>query len=168
MKKTFAGFLAVALLVMIGCNAAADAQTFSKIIGGVIAIAQSEEPALPPADAAVLTPWVNLAQNLQGQLNTCISSAVSAGSKSASFVACFNTFAAGVASPAELAALHVLSPTSQGKVQLYVTAIIVGVNAALIAFKGTAVPSPVIPGNVPATATQLRQEFPQIAAAYGY
>ena len=128
------------LCLLIGCNALQRAQDFSKAIAGVLSIAQAEIPALPSSDGMILNQWVNLGNTLEGQLNTCINAASGSGS----FAMCFNTFAAGLLSPTELAQLKILSAGSQSKVQLYATAIILGVNAALDFFGSTAQPAPVI------------------------
>ena len=139
--KAVRSIVAVAVLMAMtlsssGCNALTTAQNFENVINGILQIAKAEIPALATADAAVLQQWVNLGTTLNGQLQTCIAGAGAAGGKKSAFLACFNALAAGVASPAELAQLRVLSSDAQKKAQLWVTAIILGVNAALAAFGG--------------------------------
>jgi hypothetical protein len=136
------GALAALLVMTAGCNAATTAQNFANVITSILNIAKAEVPALPPADAAIVQQWAALGTTLEAQLQTCIAGATAAGGKKAAFLACFNAFAAGFASPTELAQLRVLSSASLGKVQLWVTAIVLGVNAALASFGGTATPTP--------------------------
>jgi hypothetical protein len=139
--------LVAASFSLMGCSALQKAQDVEQALAGIIQIAEAEAPALPAKDAAILTQWTGLASTLDGQLKTCISAAGAGGTKS-TFLACFNAFAAGVASPAELAALRVMSATSVGRAQLYVTAIILGVNTALDYFGGAAQTPPTISAEV--------------------
>jgi hypothetical protein len=166
LKAVIASLLFVGIVAVAGCNATADAQHFESVLNGIIQIAQAEVPALPPADGAILKQWTDLGVTLDAQLRGCI--AGNTGGKTATFLACFNSFAAGIASPAELAQLRILSPASQSKVQLYVTAAILGVNAALVAFKGTAAPVPQV-GSAPAPSNaELRGLAKQLNVSYGY
>jgi len=135
----------------------------------VISIAQAEVPVLPPADSAILKQWTDLGVTLDAQLRGCIAGNTSG--KAATFLVCFNSFAAGIASPAEMAQLRILSKGSQSKVQLYVTATVLGVNAAIVAFKGTATPVPQVGTATPATSAELHDLARQLnvsATAYGY
>lgn len=130
MKKLLGAIVISSMLLLPGCNATNDANTAEEVIATTLSIAQAEEPVLPPADAAILTPWVNLGVTLNGQLKTCIGLS---GTSKSKFATCFQTFASGLLSTQELAQLRILSPGSQSKVQLYVTAIItaIGVIVAL-------------------------------------
>ena len=161
--------LAIAGIFMAGCNATKTAQDFANVLTGVINIAKAEIPALPPADAAIVTQWTNLGTTLDGQLQSCITGATAAGGKKAAFLGCFNTFAAGIASPSELAQLRVLSAGSQSKAQLWVTAIILGVNAALTAFGGAPVAEPTVAAVQP-THAELAELARQagVSPAYGF
>lgn len=134
----------VLVVVVAGCNAAATAQDSANVLAGIINIAKAEAPALPAADAAVVTQWATLGATLDLQLDSCITGAQAAGSKKSAFLTCFNTFAQGLLSTSELAQLKVLSAGSQSKVQLWVTAISLGINAALTAFGGTAQATPAV------------------------
>ena len=149
------------LLMALGCNATKTAQDFANVIAGILNIAKAEIPALPPADAAIVAQWTTLGTTLDAQLQTCITNATAAGGKKAAFLACFSTFAAGIASPAELAELRVLSAGSQSKVQLWVTAIILGVNAALTSFGGTPAATPQV-AVLPASHEDLAQLARQV------
>jgi len=143
-RLALVGSLVILLLPAVGCNVATTAQDFANVITGILNIAKAEIPALPPGDGAIVAQWTTLGTTLDGQLQSCITDATTAGGKKTAFLACFNTFAAGIASPAELAQLRVLSAGSLSKVQLWVTAIVLGVNAALTSFGGTAAATPQI------------------------
>ena len=155
-QRLASGSLLLLFLMTAGCNATTTAQDFANVIAGILNIAKAEIPALPPPDAAIVTQWTTLGTTLDAQLQTCITSATATGGKKAAFLACFNTFAAGIASPAELAQLRVLSAGSQSKMQLWVTAIILGVNAALTSFGGTPTATPQV-AVVPASHDDLAQ-----------
>lgn len=126
--------LAIAVLVLVSCigltscNSQADAQNAQRIIYAVLRTAQVEEPAVPAADQAAYTKFVNLGLSLASQLSTCISNVSGFTRKGAKFASCFNTFASGLLAPGELAQLRLLSPATQAKVQLYVTAAVAGIN----------------------------------------
>lgn len=164
MKKLLVSLVIVPVLLLSGCNAYQTAQRFETVLAGIISIAQAEEGALPPADAAIVKQWTDLGVTLDSQLNACIMVAGQHGGKGATFAGCFNTFASGLASPAELAQLRVLSPGAQKKAQLYVTAAILGVNAALTAFKVAEQPVPQI-GSAPQPSAQ---EINQLRVELGY
>lgn len=141
-KLVALGSIAVLVVLFAGCNPATTAQDFANVIAGIFNIAKAEVPALPADDAAIVAQWTTLGTTLEGQLQTCITGATTAGGKKAAFLTCFNAFAGGIVSPSELAQLRVLTSGSQAKVQLWVTAIILGVNAALTAFGGTPTATP--------------------------
>jgi len=161
------GSLAILLLPAVGCNATTAAQDFANVITGILNIAKAEIPALPPADGAIVAEWTTLGTTLDGQLQSCITAATTAGGKKPAFLACFNTFAAGIASPAELAQLRVLSAGSQSKVQLWVTAIILGVNAALTSFGGVPAATPTVAG-VQLTHAELAQLARRLGVSPAY
>jgi hypothetical protein len=84
-------------------------------------------------ERAALT-YLNLANKLNGQFQTCVAAAHSAGDLSGSFTSCTSAFATGLVDPAEQAALHITSvggkktlTTIVNSVQLAVT----GITAAL-------------------------------------
>jgi hypothetical protein len=141
-------------LACAGCNASDAAQRAQSVVAAVLQIAQAEEPALPPSDAAIVTPWVTLGVTLDGQLETCLATATTNGSKKSAFLACFNTFSQGLLSPAELAQLRVLSPASQKTAQLWITAISVGINVAVPLLGGTAQAPPAV-SSIPPTSREL-------------
>ncbi|HTW24050.1 MAG TPA: hypothetical protein VMD78_10650 [Candidatus Baltobacteraceae bacterium] len=149
------GSVSILLLLSSGCNATTTAQDFANVITGILNIAKAEIPALPPADGAIVAQWTTLGATLDGQLQSCIAAATSAGGRKTAFLACFNTFAQGLMSTSELAQLRVLSSGSQSKVQLWVTAVSLGINAALSAFGGAAQPAPSVSAQQPTKAELL-------------
>lgn len=149
-------------LSMSACNAQQAAQNVSNAIGGILNIAQAEEQALPPADSAVVTPWVNLGVTLHSQMDTCI--AASGGTK-AKLAGCINTFVGGLLSPQELAALRVINPNSQHTVEVVATAIMIAANGALTSWGSTAQPMPTV--GTPATQNELNDMRTELASA-GY
>jgi hypothetical protein len=130
MKK----LLAVPVLLALSCAGCSSpyqtAVSFQKVIAGVLSIAQSGVSALPAADQPIASQWVAGATTLDGQLGTCITAA-GTSAKAAAFGTCFDTFATGLTSPAELAQLRVMSATSQAKVELWATAAVLAVNGFL-------------------------------------
>lgn len=150
--------IAVAILLTVsltGCTGLEKAQTAANVISAVLAVAQAELPAVPPADQAAYSGFVTLGQSLDSQLQACIVAANASVSKSGKFLACFNGFAAGLASPAEQAQLRLLNDKTRAKVQLYLVGVIAGVNVAVQSFGGTKLQAPVI-GPAPAAA-ELRE-----------
>lgn len=133
MKKT----LAIAVLAFVSCiglsscNGQATAQKAQQIISAVFQTAQAEESAVPVADRPGYTNFVNLGLSLSAQLATCNGNVSGLMGKGAKFASCFNTFAQALLSPTELAQLRILSPATQAKLQLYVTAAIAGVNVVV-------------------------------------
>jgi hypothetical protein len=156
--------LVLPLMLLVGCNPLAKAQAAQQAITGIIAIAQGALPELPPADAAILKPWTDLALTLDNQLKTCIAGA----SSNSGFAVCFDAFAEGLLSPTELAQLHLLSPSAQSKAELWAMAAILAVNTALAYFGGPAQPMPTIAAQQP---THQQLDALRIDAgipAYGY
>jgi hypothetical protein len=167
LKMKRSAFILVPLLLLVsGCNSLQTAQNFENVITGILNIAKAEVPALPPADGAILNQWTSLLTTLNGQLETCITAA-GTSAKKATFLACFNAFAVGATSPTELAQLRLLSPGSQQKVELWLTAAILGVNAALEAFGGAQQTPPVITSQIP-THQDLEALARKINVAYGF
>ena len=167
MKRASSICIAVILsMALIGCNGLSAAMKAENVITAVLTIAKAEVSVVPAQDQAIYTNFVNLGITLDGQLSSCISSVSGLMGKNAQFAACFNTFATGLTTPAELAQLRLLSATSQGKVQLYVTSIIAGVNVALAFFSTSAVAPPAIAAT-PTTSRELHQFMRPILAAQG-
>lgn len=167
MKKLLIVPVLIAAFFVSGCNSLATAQSFEDVINGILNVAKAEIPELPPADGAILTQWTNLGTTLAAQNQTCINAAAAGGGKNVVFLACFNAFAIGLTSPAELAQLRLLSATGQGKAELWATAIILGVNGALSAFKGTALPMPIV-ASVALSHRDLEALARQVGVPSGY
>lgn len=143
-SKLLAIALSVALVFpLAGCSSLQKAQKVSAVIEAVVEVAKAETSVVPAADQVAYTSFVTLTDALHTQLDACINSA-NGMTKGAKFLACFNGFAAGLNSPAELAQLRVLSQGSQRKVQLYLVGIIAGVNVAVSYFGGSPVAAPVL------------------------
>lgn len=139
--------IAVAILVafsMVSCTPLEKAQGFANVLSATLAVAQVEAPSVPLADQPIYNAFVTLGQSLESQLQSCIVSANSGLSKSGKFLACFNGFATGLASPAELAQLRLLSDKSRGKVQLYLVGLVAGVNVAVREFGGNKLTAPAV------------------------
>jgi hypothetical protein len=147
--------LIVPLLLISGCNGLSAAMKAENVITAVLTIAKAEVAVVPAQDQAIYTNFVNLGITLDGQLASCITSVQGLMGKSSQFAACFTAFATGLTTPAELAQLRLLSAGTQGKVQLYVVAIITGINVALAFFSSTAVSPPTIAAT-PTSSQDLR------------
>ena len=135
-KKRLASIVLVLALTLAtipigGCNVQQTAIRAQGVIQAVLNVAKVECPAFPVKDQAACNSFVDLGITLDGQLANCISSASGIMSTSGKFKACFNIFAQGLFSPAELAQLRIMSAGSQSRVQLYVTSIVAGVNIVL-------------------------------------
>jgi hypothetical protein len=155
MKNILLSVLLCFCLVTIGCNAQTTANVAESAITVALNIASAELPAIPLADQASYAGFISGAQNINGQLGVCIEHASGVMSKASKFLVCFNAFAAGLVSPAELAQLHVLSPATQQKVQIYVTAVVTAVNIAVVAYGGSPVPAPTVVDLTPASQAQV-------------
>lgn len=163
MKKALAAICLSALLSLSlftgGCTSTQKAQDASKAIAVVLTIAQAEAGLVPAGDQVIYNGFVSLGNTLEGQLNTCIGG-LGLMSKNAAFLGCFNAFASGLTSPAELAQLRILSAGTQGRVQIIVAGVIAGVNIAVDAFGGSSVSVPVVASSPASQASiqQLRQQ----------
>lgn len=164
MKQVFLAVILSCSLTLSGCNYQQDAQKTANVIAAVIAVAKAEAQVVPPADQAAYNNFIAALSTLDGQLNTCIAGASS--SRKATFLNCFNTFATGLTTPAELAQLRIVDKGVQGKVVLYVVGIVAGVNVALSFFGGTAVTPPTA-GPAP-TSSELRELANQIGYHGGW
>ena len=163
-----AGILvAFTTLSTVGCNGADTATRAQNAVTAALNIAAAEVSVVPAADQAAYKSFVALGQSLNAQLGTCIAGVSGITGKAGKFLSCFNTFANGLLAPAELAQLRLLNPSTQAKVQLYVTAIVVGVNIAVAAFGGSVVATPSV-GPAPAS-SELEPVLDSMhRAAYGY
>src|ERR1700674_5578245 len=102
MKRTFLAVVLAVTLGMAGCGAYDTAVRVSNVVGAVLAVAQAETSQVPVADQSAFTGFVALGLTLNGQLKTCLAAANGALPTNGKFLACFNNFTTGLASPAEL------------------------------------------------------------------
>jgi hypothetical protein len=125
--KRKAGLLAVAALAafgVCGCSTYTAATNALNAIGQIISLAQTDLPALeaagtiPAADVPAVTNWLAAAATLKTQASSCVTSAGTSGTKAA-LGNCLFVFANGLTSPAELAELRILSPSSVKTVELW-------------------------------------------------
>lgn len=137
-----------------GCNAYQTAQKAHDIVAAVVAVAQADLPSLTQtgvfsaSESAAVTGYLNLATNLNGQYETCITNANNTTlNKKSKFVACLDTFAAGLSDPKELASLRIMNPKAQQQVQLWITAASVGVSSVIAALGGQAPAAPQVAEN---------------------
>jgi hypothetical protein len=136
------GVVVLCVASVVGCNGQQDAIKAQGIIAAVFKVAVAEEAVVPPADQAAFTNWVSLGQTLNAQLAVCISNVSGIMGTGAKFASCFTTFTSGLLAPAELAQLRILSPSTQQRVQLYVTAVVAGVNIVVAFIAPTITPTP--------------------------
>ncbi len=166
-RKVFLSVSLSAALFLAGCTPGQVASRAQAAINAALQIAAVEVSVVPAADQTAYKGFVALGQSLDAQLATCISNVSGITGKAAKFLSCFNTFAQALLSPTELAQLRILSPATQAKVQLYVTAIVAGINIGIAAFGGTAVTPPAV-GAAPTASELAPIEAAMHRAAYGY
>lgn len=151
-KRILSLFLGISVLFCMACNASTTAEKAYSVVDAILTVAQSEVAIVPQADQAAYTNFVTLGETLNDQLHSCLTGASNSKPK---LLACFNAYAVGLSSPTELTQLRILSPATQKKVQLYLTAIVTGVNVAVAAFGGTQSAPPAI--TQAPTKAELRQ-----------
>lgn len=160
-KAALAAVVAVCL-GFAGCNAYQTAQKAHDIVAAVVAVAQADLPSLQAAnvfsasEATAVGNYLSLTTTLDGQYQTCINTANTATLNTKSkFLACLDTFATGLSSPAELAQLRLMSPKAQSEVQLWITAASVGVSSVIAALGGQPVAAPSVSEYRPAAGAQV-------------
>lgn len=142
--------LSLSTLTLNGCNATADATNAVNVINQLIKVAQTDLPALcstnllTPTECTSVGNGLTGAANLGTQATSCVSAVATAGGKKAAFLSCFNTFSAGLLSPAELTLFRVVNPTAQKTVETWVIAITLAVNGILTIVGGTPAPLPTV------------------------
>lgn len=136
MKKFLGIALACALaLSSAGCKDpyGASVKTANSIASGIgqaeLDVDQLAKAGLfNPAEEKAVLDYLNFANSLNGQFQSCVSNVHAASGKASQFVACVTVFNQGLSNPAELAKLHVVNPKAQAKVQTVVAAIQIGLN----------------------------------------
>jgi hypothetical protein len=161
MKKLLSVFASLILVLSLtGCNAAAAAATVSRVINGVVSVAEADLPALEAAgsfskaEGDAVDHYLKFGLALNSQFGVC---AGASGNTKAKLVACLNAFSTGLADPNELSALRILSPNAQKQVQLYIVAFQVAINTALASFGAQAPAAPQV-ASAPVKSADL-QEF---------
>lgn len=144
MKKLGLALSLLACLTFVGCNGQTTAQTTQAAIAAALSIAKADIAVVPAQDQSSYSNYITLAQTLDGQLSTCIANVSGIMGKNAKFLSCFNTFTQGLVNPSELALLRVLNPSTQQKIQLYVTAVVSAVNIIEAALGGNPQTAPSI------------------------
>src|SRR5579864_9799799 len=129
--------LAIAVALS-GCSSYSKAVTAYNVIAAIVGVAQADLPALQaagvisPAEAPVVGGYVALVGSLNAQYKSCIDNAQSTKLKNASkFLLCASAFDVGLSDPKELAQLRVLNPKAASRVQLWATAVQIGLNSAI-------------------------------------
>jgi hypothetical protein len=149
------GFISFGLM---GCNPYSTANDTALVIGQIVSLAQADLPSLAAtgvfssSEQTTASNYLAALQAADSQASTCVASAHTAGNKKGAFLTCFNTFAAALQSPAELALLRVLNPKAQAKVQLWVTAVTLALNGALDALGAQQATTPQIAAAGPSSA----------------
>lgn len=158
--KTILPLVLLLVIPLCGCSVYKYANNTVNVIGQIISIAQADLPGLESsgviatADAPAITNWLNGLATLDSQAKTCVATAGTSGTKAA-LTSCITTFAEGLLNPTELATLRVLSPKSQQKVELYATAITLGLNA-YCDIEGCASITPPAISSTPASAQDIQ------------
>lgn len=157
--------VAVAALVafsVAGCTGYQKALAAYNVIQSIVNVAQADLPTLQaagvfsPAEAPVIGGYVQLVGTLNGQYSACITNAQNSKlATSGKFIGCLNVFSAGLSDPKELASLRLLNPKAQSKVQLWATALQIGLNVALSNLGAPQPQAPVIAASAPTSAELL-------------
>ncbi len=143
------GLIAVAVLALGlgGCKQQPAVVSALNIVQQVISLAQADLPALQIAgtlsagDETAVQGWLSAASTIVGQGQTCVNG-LGTGGTTAALANCVNTIGTGLLSPAEMAQLRIISPKAQHSVAIYVTAVVLGVNAVATIVSATQTATP--------------------------
>lgn len=154
---------ATVVLVAGGCNAYQKAEAAYHVVESILNLAKAEIPTLQtagiysPQDSALAMKYIGFVGGLNDQYGTCVTNAQSAMlSKKGKFLSCLTTFVGGLADPNELAALRVMNPSAQKRIQLYVVAFQTGLNIAITSLGGKQTP-PAATGLVAPTVAEMHE-----------
>lgn len=157
-KLSIVGVAVLVAFSMAACSAYQKAETAYKVIAIIVSLAQADLPAfqatgvISVAESQAVSSYLGAVANLNGQYSTCIDNAENATlSTKAKFLACANIFTSGLLNAKELEGLRILNPKAQHQVQLWVSAVQLGLNSTVIALGGAVEPAPVV-GSAPTTA----------------
>lgn len=151
MKRIRLIAVAVLALGMGGCKQQPAVVSALKIVQQVISLAQADLPALQivgtlnAADETAVQGWLSAASTIVGQGQTCVNG-LGNGGTTAALANCVNTIGTGLLSPAEMAQLRIISPKAQHSVAIYVTAVVLGVNAVAQIVQATQTATPTVGG----------------------
>lgn len=156
----------LALTIMLavgGCNAYQKAEAAYHVIESILNLAKAEVPTLQTAgiysaqDSALAMKYISFVGTLNDQYGTCVTNAQNAMlSKKGKFLACLTAFVGGLADPNELAALRIMNPSAQKRIQLYVVAFQTGLNIAITSLGGKQTP-PAATGLVAPTVAETHE-----------
>jgi hypothetical protein len=127
--------VAISALGLGGCKEQPQVLAALNTVQQVITLAQTDVPSLvvagtiTQADATAISTWLGAASSLDAQGITCVTALGASGSASA-IATCVNTIGTGLLSPTEMAQLRIISAKAQHSLAIYVTAVVLGVNAA--------------------------------------
>lgn len=167
MKKL--GIIAVAVLLLGGCKQQPSVVSALNVVQQVIMLAQADLPALQvagtlsSADMGAITNWLSAASTIVAQGQTCVAG-LGAGGATSALANCVNTIGTGLLSPTEMAQLRIISPKAQHSVTIYVTAVVLGVNAVAAIVSATQTATPPVGG---ATASVSPDELRTFALRAG-
>lgn len=149
------GFIAVAVLAfgLGGCKQQPAVLSALNVVQQVISLAQADLPALQvagtlsQADVTAFGNWLAAANMIVSQGQTCVMG-VGAGGATSALANCVNIIGTGLLSPTEQAQLRIISPKAQRNVTIYVTAVVLGVNAVAQIVKATQTATPPVGATV--------------------
>jgi hypothetical protein len=169
----FGVLIALAAIGLGGCNEYKTATATVTTIGQIVTIAQSDLPAICATGAITAAECTQIGQGLTGitaldtQAGTCLTAA-GTSAKNAAILACYNAFATGLTSPAELAFFHVKDPKTQAQIEVWVTAVTLAVNTVLDLVGGSSLAMPVL-ADQPASRRDLHALARRVGVeGYGY
>jgi hypothetical protein len=167
MRKSFVGLLAL-MFVLSGCTSDQQikvANTVYTVVEAVVTTAQQDLPALvaagifTPAEQPIVNGYLTILGSLNDQYQACLATAQTKLSK---VLVCAQGFTTALNSSAVLSELRVLNPKAQSKVQLYIAAVQIALNVALVALGTPAAQPPVL------TQSATKAELHEFAVHIGY
>jgi hypothetical protein len=174
--KAAANLLILALIPLIvfglvACQEQPKVLAALGVVQNVIAVAQADLPGLQvsgvitQAGETAAESWLTGASSIVGEGITCVTGLGSSGSGTA-IASCVTTIGTGLISPTQEAQLRIVDAKSQHNVQIYVTAVILGVNLAAEIVNAIQQTTPVV-GTAPATAPVTTKELRTIVIRAG-
>jgi predicted small secreted protein len=152
--------IALTALLLGGCNYYKTADTGYHVIVAAVSAGEAElQPYLAagitsPAENAVLDSFYHSLLALATTMDACNERAKPVNTKQA-FIACAQPLAAALANPATLAGLRVINPRAQAKVQVYIIAVVGGINVVLTALGAPAALVPTVATTLPVSSAEV-------------